>query len=50
MATHEFFHAVCNMHHCPNDDPRCIMKDAKGHADFSNKEHMCKTCKELCHL
>ena len=36
--------------HCPNDDPRCIMKDANGHADFSNKEHMCKTCRELCHL
>lgn len=50
VATHEFFHAVCNMHHCPKDDPRCIMKDAEGHADFSNKEHMCKTCRELCHL
>lgn len=50
VATHEFFHAVCNMHHCPNDDPRCIMKDAKGHADFSNKEHMCKTCRKNCHL
>lgn len=50
VATHEFFHAVCNMPHCPNNNPRCIMKDIEGHDDLSNIEHLCKTCRKNCHL
>ena len=46
VVTHEFTHTACNYSHCPNDDPTCIMKDAKGKADFSNKVGFCKTCRE----
>ena len=46
VVTHEFTHTACNYSHCPNDDPTCIMKDAKGKADFSNKEDFCETCKK----
>ena len=44
VACHELLHSFFNMQHCPKDDPLCIIKDAKGHADFSKKEHLCKTC------
>lgn len=47
VVTHEFTHTACNYSHCPNDDPTCIMKDAKGKADFSNKHGFCKTCREI---
>ena len=46
VVTHEFTHTACNYGHCPNDDPTCIMKDAKGHANFSNKERLCDVCKK----
>jgi hypothetical protein len=46
VVTHEFTHTAWNYSHCPKDDPTCIMKDAKGKADFSNKERLCKTCRE----
>lgn len=46
VVTHEFTHTTCNYSHCPEDNPQCIMQDAKGHADFSKKEGFCKTCKE----
>ena len=46
VVTHEFTHTACNYSHCPDDDPTCIMKDAKGKADFSNKVGFCKTCRE----
>lgn len=46
VATHEFTHTACNYSHCPEDNPHCIMQDAKGHANFSKKEGFCKTCKE----
>ena len=46
VVTHEFTHTACNYSHCPNDDPTCIMKDAKGKADFTNKVGFCKTCRE----
>ena len=38
--------SIHRYNHCPEDDPTCIMKDAKGKADFSNKVEFCKTCKE----
>ena len=46
VVTHEFTHTACNYSHCPEDNSDCIMQDAKGHADFSNKENFCETCKE----
>ena len=46
VVTHEFTHTACRYSHCPDDNPLCIMKDAKGKADFSNKEIFCKTCKK----
>lgn len=46
VVTHEFIHTFYHYNHCPKDDPTCIMKDAKGHPEFSKKESFCKTCKE----
>ena len=50
VVTHEFTHTACNYGHCPNDDPTCIMKDAKGKADFSNKVGFCRTCREKINI
>ena len=50
VVTHEFTHTACNYSHCPNDDPTCIMKDAKGKADFANKVSFCKTCREKINI
>lgn len=41
---HEFMHTFYGSRHCPNDDPKCIMKDAKGHGNFSIQEYLCKDC------
>lgn len=38
-------HVTCNYNHCPNDDPTCILKDAKDKADFGNKNDLCGCCK-----
>jgi len=46
VVAHEFIHAYFNYGHCPKDNPNCIMKDAKGHADFSNKNDLCDYCKQ----
>ena len=46
VVTHEFTHTAYNYGHCPDDNPTCIMMDAKGKADFSNKNNFCKTCRE----
>ena len=50
VVTHEFTHTACRYSHCPDDNPLCIMKDAKGKADFSNKVEFCKTCKEKINI
>lgn len=50
VITHEFIHTYFEYRHCPKDDPKCIMKDAKGKADFSNKVGLCETCKEALGL
>lgn len=50
VVTHEFTHTACNYSHCPNDDTTCIMKDAKGKADFSNKVGFCRTCREKINI
>ena len=46
LVTHEFTHTICGYGHCPEDNSKCIMKDAKGHADFSKKIDFCPTCKK----
>lgn len=44
VATHEFVHTCFEYLHCPDDNTKCIMKDAKGHANFSNKSTLCEKC------
>ena len=50
VAAHEFFHAYCGLPHCPDDDPNCLMQDAKGHPNYATKEHLCKNCTEKCKI
>ena len=50
VVTHEFTHTAFKYNHCPEDNPTCIMKDAKGKADFSNKVGFCNTCREKIHI
>lgn len=45
VVTHEFIHTYYRYPHCPKDSSNCIMKDAKGKADFSNKNDLCGYCK-----
>lgn len=47
VGIHELMHAHYGLRHCPNDSDSCIMKDAKGKANFKNKDHLCDTCKKL---
>jgi predicted Zn-dependent protease len=42
---HEFIHTFYGANHCPNDDPRCFMKDAKGHGNFEIQNKLCDSCK-----
>ena len=46
VAMHEFIHTFYNYPHCPKDSIHCIMKDAKGHPDFSNKANLCGYCRD----
>ena len=50
VATHEFIHTYYGYGHCPKDSTHCIMKDAKGKADFANKVSFCKTCREKINI
>ena len=50
VVTHEFIHTYYRYHHCPKDSSHCIMKDAKGKADFANKVSFCKTCREKINI
>lgn len=43
---HEFIHAFYGAKHCPNDDPRCLMKDAKGKGTFRIQNYLCDSCKQ----
>lgn len=45
VVTHELIHTCLNYPHCPKDSAHCLMKDAKGKADFSNKNDLCGYCK-----
>lgn len=44
IALHEFIHANYGYGHCKQDDPRCIMKDAKGKGNFSIQQSVCDSC------
>ena len=47
LAMHEFGHGYYSLRHCPNDDPNCIMADAKGgNPHFELKDTLCSTCYE----
>ena len=41
---HEFIHTFYGAKHCPNDDPTCFMKDAKGHGNFEIQNKLCDSC------
>lgn len=41
---HEFMHAYYGAKHCSEDNPKCFMQDAKGHANFRIKDRLCNTC------
>ena len=43
---HEFIHTFYGVGHCPDDDPKCIMKDAKGKGTFHIQEYLCDKCKQ----
>jgi hypothetical protein len=45
VALHEFIHTYYHYPHCPKDSAHCLMKDAKGRADYSNKKALCGYCK-----
>lgn len=44
IALHEFIHAYYGFGHCKNDDPHCIMKDAKGKGNISIQHSVCDSC------
>lgn len=50
VACHEFIHTYFNYHHCPKNDPRCLMQDAKGHPDYKNKKVLCRYCQSVLKL
>lgn len=49
LAVHEFCHGFYGCPHCPNDDPHCIMADAKGgNPHFEIKDSLCLHCANVC--
>lgn len=44
---HEFMHAYYGAKHCPNDNPKCFMKDAKGHGTFNIQNKLCHSCDSI---
>lgn len=45
VILHEFIHTFYSGKHCPNDDPTCFMKDAKGHGNFHKQNRLCDSCR-----
>ena len=41
---HEFIHAFYGVLHCPNDDPQCIMADARYRGSFKTQVKLCDAC------
>lgn len=49
LAVHEFCHGFYGCPHCENDDPHCIMADAKGgNPKFEIKDSLCLDCAARC--
>ena len=49
LAVHEFCHGFYGCPHCKNDDPSCIMSDAKGgNPHFELKDSLCLDCANIC--
>ena len=46
LVLHEYCHTRFKYYHCPNDDPKCFMKDAKGKADLEAQKYFCNDCKK----
>lgn len=42
---HEFMHAFYGAKHCPKDDPKCFMVDAKGKGNFAIQDRLCDSCR-----
>ena len=42
---HEFMHSFFGKPHCPNDDPKCFLKDAKGKGNFEIQDYLCNSCR-----
>lgn len=47
VVLHEYCHTYFKYYHCPNDDPKCFMKDAKGHANIEIQKYFCNDCKKI---
>lgn len=45
VAAHEFCHAYYGAPHCPQDDPHCLLQDAKGHYTAGRSIGLCESCK-----
>lgn len=50
VVIHEFIHTYHRYPHCPKDNSSCIMRDARGHADFSNKSTLCSDCDSVLNI
>ncbi len=49
LAVHEFCHGFYGCPHCTNDNPGCIMADAKGgNPHFELKDSLCNDCSNIC--
>lgn len=43
LILHEFLHSK-GFKHCPDDEPKCYMKDAKGKPNLKAQNGLCSTC------
>lgn len=49
LTAHEFCHGFYHCPHCKNDDPHCLMADAKGgNPRFEIKDTLCRDCAKIC--
>lgn len=49
LAAHEMCHGFYGAKHCPNDDPSCLLADAKGgNPHFEKKDTLCRVCSDWC--
>ncbi len=49
LIAHEFCHGFYGAPHCPNNDPHCLMADAKGgNPHFEIKDSLCLDCANRC--